>query len=206
MMKYRTAVTLSSLLFLTMLGCTSTKDAATSAVVKEPSKPVPPEVIVGCHLNHPINIQTETILRGAQNILTLNKLETNIAPIALDPSLAPGLELQIYEQGLSAGSGVISAGFAGYRMTVPGSAYLRGGRAVLGINSEFHHEVLEENGIKKFVSFKDSEQNPAWKLEVGVKDHEIVSIQVGYRVLQPSGMPLLESVCITEASVKKAFD
>jgi len=167
-----------------------------------------PSVVLasGCQLDAPIEIGTDNLIQGRENILLLKDLKFDRLPLALAPSALSDLELHLFEQWTQIPNGTpYGTGFAAYRLTQPLTGFHRGSRPVSGGFGKFQHEKSSSDDRKKYTSSEGEENTPAWKLEAALTGSRLTALELTYKISQPSGAYAGETLCVKSAKVMQFF-
>jgi hypothetical protein len=182
--------------------------AFTLASCQKDESATPPEAVTatGCKLDQPLDIQTDTLFHGAENLLVLGGLAFDQFPTGLALGALATLELHLFEQASQDSSGNNRPlGMVGYRLTDPQGPFQKGSRPVVGFIAKSAFQNRDENGVKFFKTVIGSEELPQWKMEAVMTGNRLTAIEVSYLVAQSTGVPIVETRCVKSARVLRLF-
>lgn len=160
----------------------------------------------GCQLDKRLDIGSDTLLHGMDNLLVLGQLSFDKMPTGLALGGLQSLELHLFEQALDATSGKYPGGFVGYRLTDPMSPFKKGSTPLTKLfGSALEYNNRNASGGRVFTAKIGSDPTPEWKMEAVMIGNDLAAVEVSYQVAQSSGTPMIETLCVKSAKVLKPF-
>lgn len=172
-----------------------------------PAATPPSEVTAsGCRLDKPLDVASNTLIRGEANLLVLGGLVFDKTPSGLPLSAMDEMELHLFEQYFFGfGGSKHATGMVGFKLTNIGLGFELGSTPIAPTGGKFTQNNQKNGNVQRHIALRGNDNDPDWKIEVVLKDSSLNALEITHPVIQPNGQRVQETNCLKQARVLQYF-